>query len=113
MFRSQRFYIHVEVNERRTVQQKAYQAALQNAQADQQKREMYQSIGGSKRSRMTTSAGGHVPLPYKTASDRKKQQMKNRTGSSKKRIVSNLVAETVMSALKPYTGGKPQNFELF
>lgn len=113
MFRPQRFYVHVEVNERRTVQQKAYQAALQNSQTDHQRRELFQSIGGGKRSRMTTSAGGHIPLPYKTSSDRKKQQMKGRSGSSRKRCVhvSSLIAENVtMTALKPYTSGGNPSF---
>lgn len=107
MFRTQRFYVHVELNERRTAQQKAYYAALQTSQADQQRRELFQSIGGSKRTR-AMETGGFVPLPYKTASERKKQQFtKNRANSSRKRFVHvpNLVAESVaQSALKQYTG---------
>jgi hypothetical protein len=114
MFRSQRFYVHIDVNERRTIQQKTYQTTLHNVQSDHQRRELFQSVGGNKRSRITTSSGGHIPLPYKSASDRKKQQMKSRNGSNRKRFVhvSNLVAETVaISALKPYTsGGKNKKF---
>lgn len=108
MFRAHRFYVHIEVSERRTIQQKAYHAALQNSQSDQHRRELFQSVGGSKRTRaMDTPSGGFVPLPYKTAAERKKQQlMKGRSGSSRKRFVhvSNLVAESVaQSALKQYT----------
>lgn len=81
---------------------------MQNSHSDQHRREVFQSVGGSKRTRaMDTSSGGFVPLPYKMSGERKKQQlMKGRNGSSRKRFVhvSNLVAESVaQSALKQYT----------
>lgn len=108
--RTHRFYLVLEINERRTSAQKELQDVyFKNHKSAQ---EGLQAAGSKRARSMDVPSGGHIPLPQHRASgggvgnERKKSHVSKRRSSGRQRVAHSLVADgVVMSALRPFTSG--------